>query len=375
MIQICKIYLAIFFLLVCCTDVTASPGITNATVNGSIIDIAGTSFGNKSTAAPIRFDDFESSDVDDSIATATSWYSDVDHVNKMFVSADNQRQGSTKNIKSISDYTDGMAVAYRNSVGFADTNKILISLWIYFSWGVASPDYDGVHQIKTWRVASSVESGGNVIYPDFANFSHNYVTSDQTYYQNHRGTDSNTQYFSHDYIIDDGWMHMMLVADIGTAGNADGEWYGWLGKNGSAYSTIVQNAVEVLNGGYGDIDAIKFDNYIGNCDTSGGPTECTDPTNVTIYYDDIYIDNTWARVEIGDAGTYDGCTHREIQIPTSWNSSSITSTLNQGSLPDGTAYLYVVDENGIMNETGYPITLGNSDTIQITSAIPITKFE
>jgi len=30
------------------------------------------------------------------------------------------------------------------------------------------------------------------------------------------------------------------------------------------------------------------------------------------YFDDIYIDDSWARTEVGDNATYDNCTHREI---------------------------------------------------------------
>ena len=82
------------------------------------------------------------------------------------------------------------------------------------------------------------------------------------------------------------------------------------------------------------------------------------------YYDDIYINNSWARVEIGDDPDYDSCTHREMQIPTAWSSDSVDITVNQGSFPDGaTAYLFVVDEDGIVNTTGKSITFGGQPTL------------
>jgi len=76
-------------------------------------------------------------------------------------------------------------------------------------------------------------------------------------------------------------------------------------------------------------------------------------------FDDIYIDTTQSRVEIGEASTFDTCTIREIQPPTAWSNNSITFTANQGSFSDGdTAYLYVVDEDGSVNEQGYQIAFG-----------------
>ncbi len=66
-----------------------------------------------------------------------------------------------------------------------------------------------------------------------------------------------------------------------------------------------------------------------------------------VWMDDIYIQDTKARVEIGDASTWSGCTHREIQPPSAWSGSSITIKLNQGSFTSLSGkYLYVVDSSG-----------------------------
>ncbi len=84
-------------------------------------------------------------------------------------------------------------------------------------------------------------------------------------------------------------------------------------------------------------------------------------------YDDVYFSYTQSRVEICDTLTWDDTTqkHCEIQIPTSWSPTSITFTFNQGSFNTGdAAYLFVVDENGAVNETGFPITIGNSNSSQ-----------
>ncbi len=76
-------------------------------------------------------------------------------------------------------------------------------------------------------------------------------------------------------------------------------------------------------------------------------------------YDDIYIADSRARIEIGNNPIFTSCTHREIQIPTVWSDGSITINVNQGSFLNGDAYLFVVDENGDVSE-GYPITFGSA---------------
>jgi hypothetical protein len=79
-------------------------------------------------------------------------------------------------------------------------------------------------------------------------------------------------------------------------------------------------------------------------------------------WDDIYIDNSWARVEIGDQPVYDNCTRREMQIPSQWSNDSITLNVNQGAFKPGTeAYLFAVDANGVPS-SGKKIIIGDAIT-------------
>ncbi|HAM35459.1 MAG TPA: hypothetical protein DEB40_05065 [Elusimicrobia bacterium] len=78
------------------------------------------------------------------------------------------------------------------------------------------------------------------------------------------------------------------------------------------------------------------------------------------WFDDLYIANTLARVELGDNAAWDNCTHREIQIVSSWTDSQIQAEIRQENFPAGTtAYLFIVDANGNPSP-GYPVTF--SDT-------------
>ena len=82
-----------------------------------------------------------------------------------------------------------------------------------------------------------------------------------------------------------------------------------------------------------------------------------------MYVDDVYVDNTLARVELCNGTNWSKNIKCEIQTPQSWSEDSITFDFNQGSFQEGeTAYLYVVNENGSVNEEGYPITIGEGSS-------------
>jgi len=86
---------------------------------------------------------------------------------------------------------------------------------------------------------------------------------------------------------------------------------------------------------------------------------------VHTYWDDIYIDDSWARVEIGDQPVYSNCTHLEAQKIVSWNSDRIDFITNNGSFSQGdTAYLYVIDAAGNNNDQGVEITIGGTTIIR-----------
>jgi hypothetical protein len=101
---------------------------------------------------------------------------------------------------------------------------------------------------------------------------------------------------------------------------------------------------------------LQLQNWVGNGEPQLGGE---------VYVDDIFIQlDTEARVEIGDKSTWNACTKREVQVPISWNSSTIQARVNQGSFSNGeTAYLYVVDSNGNVNNQGYIVTIGGENIV------------
>ena len=77
-----------------------------------------------------------------------------------------------------------------------------------------------------------------------------------------------------------------------------------------------------------------------------------------IWWTDIYMDITPARVMLGNASTWASSTHREIQIPVTWGASEITVTCNTGSFEDEAAvYLYVFDDDNNASVGFGPLTV------------------
>jgi len=76
------------------------------------------------------------------------------------------------------------------------------------------------------------------------------------------------------------------------------------------------------------------------------------------YYGEVYYDDTFSRVVLGDNPIYENCNHLELQVPYSWDDNSIDFRFNQGSFNGGEqTYLFVIDSENNPSE-GYPITIG-----------------
>ncbi|MFH1586812.1 MAG: hypothetical protein ABID38_03080 [Candidatus Diapherotrites archaeon] len=161
------------------------------------------------------------------------------------------------------------------------------------------------------------------------------------------------------------WEYYLKVSEpVGTANGEAGVWINntefWHENN---LMTMCDEATQYPSGEYAYINTVTLPYYVANCDCAYCDASCSDPgpNEYKIYYDDVYVDSTRARVEIGNEATWADSTHKEIQIPSSWSNGIIEFTANQGAFGDGNAaYLFVIDEFGEMNETGYPISFGEA---------------
>jgi len=71
-----------------------------------------------------------------------------------------------------------------------------------------------------------------------------------------------------------------------------------------------------------------------------------------IYYDNIYIDDSHHRVYISDSSQFSDAKKRLIQVPTAWDDSRIEVIFDNGDIPEGNSYLYIVDGDGNVNASG-----------------------
>ena len=81
-----------------------------------------------------------------------------------------------------------------------------------------------------------------------------------------------------------------------------------------------------------------------------GPAPAGDPTwpaAGAYHLDDLYLDYSWARVEICDKAVWTDCRHKEIQPLRQWSASQVVADFNPGSFAAGEeVYIYLVDDDG-----------------------------
>ena len=168
--------------------------------------------------------------------------------------------------------------------------------------------------------------------------------------------------------IDDGWNYHENQGAINNLGECDGYWRSWLngvtGKlTGSSWANDIDGIEEEP-----DFLCIKSDTfrmrYLTWADRLTGGEDSRSPGDSTpVHIDDVYYDSTWARVQLGNASTFDNCTVREMQIPIYWASDgdSIRLICNTGAFAqDDDAWLYVVNRTGEWNEDGYYVQINTS---------------
>lgn len=79
--------------------------------------------------------------------------------------------------------------------------------------------------------------------------------------------------------------------------------------------------------------------------------------NSYIYYDMLYVDDSWHRITVCSAAKYIDCRDPEIMLPIDWSDNQIQFLYRKGSLSEGQHYLYVTDKDNNTNQEGYALPL------------------
>jgi hypothetical protein len=322
------VLLLILVSLLLCSIAYSAPSISSidksltASSNNVSFVLSGSDFGTKSTANPLKWDNFETGSDGNSISTGGYWgvYGTCSY------EADNQRSANSSiNCKALMNST---SFVYKDSIGFGTTDaKILISAWLKYDEGTGDDDY----QIKMFRIGNLMNSGTNNLYPSIANFT--YVGSDRNYYQLTTELVSTATSYQSPQYTDGQWSNIMVEIETSSGKNvADG-----ILKHYKNFVLKGNKTTWSMFDGDRRFAGVRF----------GEGTYNGSNNDQIILWDDIYIDNTWSRIELGNTSVYSNCSHREIQIPTAWSADSITFTCNQGTFTEtDNIYAFVVDSDG-----------------------------
>jgi hypothetical protein len=148
------------------------------------------------------------------------------------------------------------------------------------------------------------------------------------------------------------WMHVQGVFQASSPNAADGRVTIWINGEKALdqpYQTRCPTNPAIWR-------SVWFGNFLGHGARPGCPNPCPDATT---YWDDVYVDLTQSRVELGDQPVYDQCTRREIQLPTAWSAGRVTVTVNTGGFrTDDAVFIFVIDQDGTASAGYGPLVVG-----------------
>jgi len=312
---------------------------TSGTIaDGQSLTITGGSFGTKSTSAPVKWDNFEGGTSGSTIGNGWSYHPAESAYDVPYYSDDNPRTGRSLFIRCPFIYPKYGCVFYKTGETSEKANVyVTFYMRMHKVSGATTTNY------KFCYITSSATSfaGAMPRYCWQGNVGSYYATS-----QSDNDGESFSCYSTEP--TDNAWKRVeMYVVESSGGATQDGKVYFYKQDNTTgiftapSHCTYGHDSEACQTRDTGHLVNAHFGIYCG--DRTGGQD------GDTYYYDysDIYFDNTWARVEVGNNATWANCTHREIQVPSSWSATSITITLNKGSFDSlNNQYLFVVDSNG-----------------------------
>ncbi|MFH1587628.1 MAG: hypothetical protein ABID38_07260 [Candidatus Diapherotrites archaeon] len=335
--------------------VYAIPEITSAPDSFShqdIVEIRGIDFGSKPVNSrgdqrPLLWDDFENGmndqviPIDHDTSQTDSW---TYNVGDAVYSSEHNRAGSTLSSKHDLSGDDSDPYGKLRKLYWQtdeSLKKLFVSFWVRFSWG-----YDIVHQTKLWRVCNA----DNTIIFKNGHWTNPPSRSSIAMRQMEGGEIQ--AYYHNIHPADGEWYRVELQAEQSSPGVSDGSIELWNSRPSGPIVKVLDLHSVMTTASEDSWEELIIGQAVTN--VTGGVSAGT-----INYFDDVYLDNSWARIELCDQPSYSDRQKCEIQIPELWSETEITFQANQGTFTEeSTAYLYVVDANGAVNETGYEITFG-----------------
>lgn len=325
------------------------------------ITITGYGFGTKSTPAPLKWDTFEWGSDGDKLTddiVAPAWVSrDGTDASAGEIDTSRPYAGSRAAYQDMTA-NNGDDCFYGSYITVTDTTTLYASTYIYYK-GSVSDTFSGSAFLKLNRFNSEANYSGTPMLLIYKS-----IDGERLYAAN--VTESGPQNLADydetggDDLDPSAWHRVEMFLSMSDPTNTnsgdmwiaiDNEWrdVSWTQTVDSECPDCTTRTTSKLL----DIFLLQF----GAAGNSAFGTN-----HPQMWQDDVYVDNTLARVEICDSAQWVNKTHCELQIPISWASDEIEVTRNLGTFSgtDGT-YLYVVGADGVPNPTGISINpFGNS---------------
>ena len=319
------------------------------------VTISGSGFGSKSPATPTKWDNFEAGSVGSLVAGTTPIYGSA--WGDLFIDANARPKFSdTKLRHSLStrsarhDYVTG--TNYNSSIEHLGTHAVLY-MTFWWNWQ-RQPSTPYARGMKPWQEFGTVsdEPGAYIGFgnPDLADGAVRNAVIDS-------GTSADTTMFGNIALqnIENEWIRHEVYLMQSSPNLFNGQFSYWIHRPNAGTPVIALQGSDTTY-------RTRTSSGTWNQWTIGAYHARDDPATAAayIYSDDVYLDVTQARVEVGNASTWATCTKREIQIPTAWVDGSITVMVNRASYGAAdAAWLYVVDSSGV-NSAGFAITFGTN---------------
>lgn len=324
--------------------------------HGQSITCTGSGFGTKPAPAPVCFDDFQTvaSNALISTSTACAWSNPASNDTNPIASTAVVRSGTpfTKSMRSQWN-NGGLSGNASSSVALLRQSfvKFQLDAWLYMDTSGLTELWKNV---KPFRLHSAgfnapsynlgiVESGSRPRSP----LSSFYPAQMDGVAEDGCGS----------ALADDGgfwynqWRHFKALVDAGSGNGADDGSIVFLVDSSRGASC---RKIRTTAPGQVSWPEIVVGNYIRGGDWAGTARH---------YWESVYIDNSWSRVEISDKSSYNAAKHREMCIPSAWSGSSVTCRINRGSFqPGDSVYLHVCSNTNTCSKGFGPLKVAADDT-------------
>ncbi len=310
-------------------------GVTGVVSSGQSVTVTGTGFGVKSPAAPILWETFDDGVNDAPLSTDSDWPTYA---------------GNGARYSDVSPHSGGLCVynwvsnAAPSGNGFATNNfHFPESDEIYYSYLYR---HEGTSVGPAVQKSGRINTTGNLYSgPGVVALSDSYVyytPGDSAVYP--ADDDGTGRYFSSSILGSDTWTRHQLFGRLSTpAGQANGLILVSVGDEEKTFADIVTREA----GNSFQFESVILGLMFANINTVPGAWH-------DMYLDDVYIDNTRARVELCTGMTWELRGECQPQPATSWDEVSITITINGGQWASGqTVFVYVLDADGVANDNGF----------------------